>query len=215
MNLLDIIGLVVGLILTLFVFSYLLGDNPLYRIAVHLLVGVTAAYAAVVATRELLLPAFAQLTAGESGGLLVVVPPFLLGALLLFKLFRPTAWLGNSAVAALMGIGAAVALVGAIVGTLLPQITGGDYGGPGMSLLTAVLTVCVLIYFHFTGRVSASGQPVMPVWRKYPALVGQFTLTIMFAVVFAALFNTSLLLLAARLRYFADQIMNLLADLMA
>ena len=43
----EFIGLIVGFILTLLVFSYLLGDNPLYRIAIHLLVGTSAAYAAV------------------------------------------------------------------------------------------------------------------------------------------------------------------------
>ena len=210
MNIPDLIGLFTGLLLTLFIFSYLLGDNPLYRFAVHLLVGVAAAYAAVVAIRELLLPALAQL--GSAGGLaswLMVLPPLLIGFLLMFKFSARTAWLGNNTVAAFMGIGAAVALTGAITGTLLHQIVGGDYGGPLLTILTAVLAVCTLLYFHFTGRVSATGQVVLPGWRKYPAVVGQFVLTVTFAVIFAALFNTSLVLLATRLRYFAGQILNL------
>ena len=52
----DTIGIGVGLIATIFVYSYLLGDNLLYRFAVHLLVGVSAGYAAVVVIRELLWP---------------------------------------------------------------------------------------------------------------------------------------------------------------
>jgi hypothetical protein len=210
MNVLDLIGFVVGLILTLLVFSYLLGDNPLYRFAVHILVGVAAAYAAVIAVRELLWPVLnGALAANDPAAWLWLAPPLLLGALLLLKFFRPIAWLGNSAVAALMGIGAAVALTGAIVGTLLPQISGGSYGGPLTTFATAVLTICVLIYFHFTGRIAADGRTVMPVWRQYPAVVGQFVLTVTFAVIFAALFNSSLILLVARIRYFADQIFEL------
>ena len=37
------IGLILGFILTLCVYSYVLGDNPLFRVASHLLVGVSAA----------------------------------------------------------------------------------------------------------------------------------------------------------------------------
>jgi hypothetical protein len=210
MNILDLIGFLVGLILTIFVFSYLLGDNPLYRLAVHLLVGVAAAYAAVIAVRELLLPVFNEaLASNDPASWLWLALPLLLSVLLLLKFFQPTAWLGNNTVAALMGIGAAVALTGALAGTLLPQISGGSYGGPIMTLATAVLTICTLFYFHFTGRVSADGRVILPIWQKYPALVGQFVLTVTFAVIFAALFNTSLILLASRLRYFADQILNL------
>ena len=57
----DLAGLIVGILLTLFIYSYLIGDNPLYRISVHLLVGVSAAYAVVVVVQQLLL---AYLAAG-------------------------------------------------------------------------------------------------------------------------------------------------------
>jgi len=43
-------------VLTLLVFSYVLGDNVLYRIAVHVLVGAAAAYIAIVATEGVLYP---------------------------------------------------------------------------------------------------------------------------------------------------------------
>ena len=39
---LDLIAGWVSLVLTLMVFSYLLGDNVLYRLAIHVLVGVAA-----------------------------------------------------------------------------------------------------------------------------------------------------------------------------
>ena len=44
---LDAAGTWVAVILTLFVFSYLLGDNALYRLAEHIFVGVAVGYAAV------------------------------------------------------------------------------------------------------------------------------------------------------------------------
>ena len=41
---LDTAGLVVGAVLTLLIFSYLLGDNPLYRLTLHIFVGALVGY---------------------------------------------------------------------------------------------------------------------------------------------------------------------------
>ena len=57
----DTLGLVIGFILTLLIYSYVIGDNPAYRLAVHILVGVSAAYAAVLVLRQAILPIVAQL----------------------------------------------------------------------------------------------------------------------------------------------------------
>lgn len=53
---LNVVAGVVSLALTLMVLSYLLGDNPLYRLAVHILVGTTAGYITVVAFESVILP---------------------------------------------------------------------------------------------------------------------------------------------------------------
>ena len=50
------VGLWAGLILSLMVFSYLLGDNILYRVAIYVFVGLAAGYVAVVTVESVLLP---------------------------------------------------------------------------------------------------------------------------------------------------------------
>ena len=50
------LGVSVAAILTLMVYSYLLGDNFLYRMAEHLFVGVAVAYAVVIAYHSVLVP---------------------------------------------------------------------------------------------------------------------------------------------------------------
>ena len=52
----EIISALVGFLLTLMVFSYLIGDNPLFRIAVYLFIGVSSGYAATVIVHYVLLP---------------------------------------------------------------------------------------------------------------------------------------------------------------
>jgi hypothetical protein len=44
----EFISALIGLVLTLMIFSYLLGDNPLFRFAIYLFIGVASGYAAAV-----------------------------------------------------------------------------------------------------------------------------------------------------------------------
>jgi hypothetical protein len=206
----ELAGLLLGFILTLFVYSYIWRDNPLYRLAVHLLVGVSAGYAVVIVTQTVFVPIWLELR--QPGPLSVGwLVPLLLALLLSLKLVRPLAWLGNSAVALLVGVGAAVALVGAISGTLLPQITAA-YTDAATGILVALLTVSVLLYFHFTGRLTTDGQVVMPIWQRYAAVAGRVVITITFAALFAGLFNTAIALLAGRVAFFVNQFVALLGQ---
>ena len=52
----EAISALIGLILTLLIFSYLIGDNPLFRLALYLFIGVASGYAAVVVWHSVLLP---------------------------------------------------------------------------------------------------------------------------------------------------------------
>ncbi len=52
----EVISGFIGLILTLLVFSYLIGDNPLFRFAIYLFIGVSSGYAAFAAWQYVLWP---------------------------------------------------------------------------------------------------------------------------------------------------------------
>jgi hypothetical protein len=52
----DIIWTLISLILTLLVFSYLLGDNPAFRLVISLFVGITAGYVAVILLYNVIFP---------------------------------------------------------------------------------------------------------------------------------------------------------------
>lgn len=205
----ETIAVLIGFMLTLLIYSYLVGDNPLYRLAVHLLVGVGAAYAAVIAVREFVWPLAQRLLADPTApdNLLWLVP-LIFALLLLLSLIRPVAWLSNSSVGALVGVGAAVALVGTITGTLIPQAIGGGDDAL-IAAVVAVLTVLVLLYFQFTGRRNADGVVVLPGWQRLLAGGGHLVLTIAFAALFAGLLTTSLGLLVERVRFYLSWALDL------
>ena len=127
MSLGDFAPAIVSFTLTLMVGTYIIRDNPLFRFALHLFIGVAAGYAGAVALNGVILPQvigpFFQFFSGGGLDILVLaVPPLLLGLLLFAKLTNRLAWLGTPTMAFLVGVGAAAAVGGAVLGTLFPQV---------------------------------------------------------------------------------------------
>lgn len=206
---LETAGLVVGAVLTLLIFSYLLGDNPLYRLALHLFVGALVGYSFGVVVRDVLLGMVLGQWLADPQAMLA---PLVLGLLLLFKGFPRVAYVGNIAVAFLVGVGAAVALSGALLGTLIPQVgaTGRAMSLPSLlsfraglldGLLIVVGTVCTLMASTFAaqkqrGLAGAWGQIV-----RLAAGIGRVFLIVALAVAFAGAVTASLSIFIGRLQY--------------
>jgi len=123
-SLLDFTGLGLGFLFTILIFSYLLGDNPFFRLAIHIFIGVSAAYVALVTINNVLIPRLIiPLINGTKGERLLSLLLFIPSLFLLTKA-TPLRKAGNWSVAILVGIGGAAAVGGAITGTLFPQILG-------------------------------------------------------------------------------------------
>jgi hypothetical protein len=158
----DLIGGAVGFFFTVALLSYLIGDNPIYRLALHLFIGVAAGYVGLVVIYQVLTPRLiVPLSTGSLPVILLAIVPLVLFIFLIFKLSPRTAALGNIGVAYLVGVGTAVAVGGAITGTLLPLInttwkSGGSTLNQGIIVVGAV---CTLLYFQFwlRGETTAGG----------------------------------------------------------
>ncbi len=95
----ELVGILLGFMFTLFVFSYIFGDNALFRIAMSIFVGVASAYAGVVAWYNVIWPQlFRPLIFGsQSERLFVLIPLFFCG-LLLLKVSPRFSRIGNPAI---------------------------------------------------------------------------------------------------------------------
>jgi hypothetical protein len=208
MNVADLAGVFVGLFLTLCVFSYLLGDNAFFRVAIHVFIGVVAAYTLTVAFYNVIWPQLIlPLITGSQADLLFVLVPLLLGALLLTKAApRLTGW-GGISVAYLVGVAVATAIGGTVLGTLFPQIgaainlfdrrnmpdSGIDFVLAAVdSLIILVGTVATLVYFQFSVRARANQPPKRPRWVDGAALIGQIFIAISFGTIFAGTYAAAL-----------------------
>lgn len=215
-EILEIAGPVLGAMLTLMILSYLLGDNPLYRLALHLFIGALVGYSFGIVLRDVLVGmVLAQLRTNP----LAVVVPLVLGLLLLFKGFPKQAYVGSLSVAYLVGVGTAVALSGVLLGTLIPQVgaTGhalslgsldlfrlDDLRRLADGLLVVVGTVCTLMAFNFA---VPKQRGLAGAWARATgalAWVGRVFLTFAFAVAFAGALTAGLSIFIGRIQYLID-----------
>ena len=202
-------------ILTLMVFSYLLGDNPLFRIAQHLFVGLALGFAWIVAWHNVFLPrVIARIGTQDPVEIGYTLVPLVLGALLLLKSRGSGFKISSLPLAYLFGIGAAVALGGAIFGTLIPQVSAtvrslnpADYPAEWAwydvadAIFIVLGTVCTLLYFTFT----AGGQSRLGRLRggvvRMGASVGRWFLMFIFGALFGSLAMSRISLLVERITF--------------
>lgn len=200
------IGLWAGFVLTLMVFSYILGDNILYRLAVYVFVGLAAGYVVVVTWDSAIWPWISGtvIGGGSLDKLIVGLVPLVIGALLLLKARPAFGRVGNLALAFVIGVGAAVALVGAITGTLLPlaNSTGSMVGINRVNGALLVLgVVCTLVYFQYLARRTASGRVRRALHVRALAFVGQGVIVITLGALYAAAILTSLTIFSERISF--------------
>ncbi len=219
----DFISGFVGLILTLLVFSYLIGDNPLFRLAIYMFIGVASGYAATVIWHYVLIPKmYAPLGTDNPTKLLLAIIPFILSVTLLTKLTPRIAWIGNFAMAILAGAGAAIAVGGAMLGTIIPQslammdmfdLRGLDGAQIFTRLMQGVFmlagTVSVLGYFQFSAGRAPDGTPKRNVVFEGVAWVGRIFIAITFGVLFAGVYMAALTAMIERLSFIINFIRQL------
>jgi len=207
---LDLVIAGISFLFTLMILSYLVGDNPLFRVAIYIFVGVSAGYAASVAWQNILWPKlFKPLIFGSNPQRLLLLVPLVLGILLLAKVSPRTARLGSPAMAFLVGTGAAVAIGGAVFGTIFPQTLATiqlfDLSNGGSSIehffescVFLVGTVSTLVYFHFGAREIGAGLQRNR-WVNRVSWVGRFFIATTFGVLFAGVYAAAMTALIERI----------------
>jgi hypothetical protein len=206
MNSFDLIGALLGFTFTLLIFSYIWGDNPLFRLTIHIFVGVSAGYVTIVVFNNVILQQLIfKLASGNRGEAIIAAAYLIPGALLLTKMSPRLSKMGNPVMAFLVGIGAAVAIGGAVIGTIGPQVAASTNVFNTDNVLNAVIilfgTLATLIYFHFgehkkSDQLSQRAQIV-----KGVSWVGQIFIAITFGALFAGVYYAALTALIERLTF--------------
>ena len=210
----ELFTLIIGVALTVMVFSYILGDRLFFGMATHILIGVSAGFLALVVIQKIILPYLVKPLANVTDpGLLLALVPLALSILVVLMLFRRGTQAGAIPLAFLGGVLAALAIIGVTRGTLAPQILSmiGRFepgklmheAQPQWSAIVEALmillgVISVLFAFHHRGQAKA-GEVVRPIFLQGIGSIGQIFIGITFGALFVGLFSTALIALISSL----------------
>lgn len=217
----ELIGGIVAALLTVMVFSYLLGANPLWKIAQSLLVGVSVGYVSLVVLTQVVAPQIARIIVPAQGTLesdrWLGAVPVALGLLLLLRIAYPGAWPASLGLNLVVVVGASLALGGALAGAIAPQVldtmrlltlNSSDPAAIAATVGNIVLVagvVCALAYFAFGAR--ADGIRITPV--RQLSVAGRWVLVVAFGAILGSLAITFYSALIERLVSLVDIVQNL------
>lgn len=169
-------GAVVAGLLTLAIYSFLYRDNPVYKFAESLLIGLSIGYALVTFWQtavldKLLQPLFQQ-------GQLLLVVPLILGLLMFSRFSRRLSWLSRIPLALMIGAGAGAAIPAMLYERTLRQVSNSiqplvtsdsQFNFSGLVVLAGLLSTLAYFYFSrehkgFLGKVAKVGTYFMMVF---------------------------------------------------
>jgi len=212
-----VLGAWVATGLTLFIYSFLYKDNPLFKLGEHLYVGVSIGYSVVLVWYtvffRLLWEPLKKGIAEHPAALGTYEPviPALLGMLILTQFFPKVSWLSRIAFAFIVGFGSGVAIPRTVSSYILKQIEdtvmplatmgadglsmGLDLASPQSGINTIILligVVSVLFYFFFSVEHTGPGMVT--------ARTGIYFLMIAFGAAFGYTVMSRMSLLIGRFR---------------
>jgi len=151
-----------GGLMTLAILSFLYRDNPLYKMAEHIAVGVSVGFLIVMQYNNVFLPKVWNnvLHRGNFDYLI----PFIFGVLLFSRFISKYAWVSRWSLAFLLGAGSGVSIPQTLEGRVLQQMEGsmrplvtvvaGNPGGSVLASLSAIFlvvgTLACLVFFLFS-----------------------------------------------------------------
>ncbi len=151
----DLLGIWLASLLTLCIFSFLYKDNPFYKFAEHLFVGISAGYGITLEYYNVFLPNLWKPLTQE--GRLILFIPFIFGILLFTRFIRRYSWFSRWPMALIIGIYAGITIVGYGSGDLILQINAnllplwtGKWFESANNFLLTIGVITGLIYFFFS-----------------------------------------------------------------
>ncbi len=216
------IGLWMAAFFTLAIFSFLYADNPFYKIAEAVAVGVSAGYWIVIAFWDVVVPnligkispttiqawAMPGLSGPDAARDLWYLIPLILGGMLLWRLAPKGAWIARWPLAFVIGAFSGLQMIGFLHGDFLAQIRNTilpvvvmnqgsfDFSTSFRNLLIVTGVLCGVVYFFFSFEHKG--------FIGVTARAGMGFLMILFGAAFGYTVMGRIALLAIRIEFLLD-----------
>ncbi len=194
-------GLWMAVFFTFSIFSFLYKDNPFYKLAEQVFVGMSAAYWLVYLFYSIMLPnLFAKLLTDFRGNLILLIPAAL-GLMMLVRLVPKAQWVSRYPIAIMIGTSAGINMVRYAKSDLLSQISAtmiNPFAAPTVSrvignFLLIIGTICGVYFFYFSKKQEG--------FSAVPSKLGIWFLMISFGASFGYTVMARISLLIGRLEF--------------
>ncbi|MCP4583713.1 MAG: hypothetical protein GY839_19050 [candidate division Zixibacteria bacterium] len=151
-------GIWIAAFLTLSIYSFLYRDNPFYKFAEHLLVGMSVGFLIVIAYMDTVVPKVLDPLFVHKR--LLVIIPVALGLLMFTRFSKKHAWLSRPALALYIGFGAGVSIPANMQSYILAQMKAtispfaqiASFGDGLNAIIVLVGLITTLFYFFFSKK---------------------------------------------------------------
>lgn len=204
-----------GVFLTLATFSFLYKENPFYRFAEHLVVGVSAGYFVVLLYYNGLRPnlfnhLFVSNTWTPKWNEFYYIIPLILGVMMWARFSRKWSWVSRYPIALYIGIATGISIPLEMRNRVIQRVYGTvgqtsfDFSKTGFfgiaagvwDIILVILVICSLVYFFFSKEHKG--------WFGGLAKVGIYTLMIGFGASFGYTVMARISLFINRVQYIRD-----------
>ncbi len=153
-------GMWMAVFFTFSIFSFLYKDNPFYKFAEQVFVGLSAAYWLIYLYYSIMIPnLFTKLINDFSGNLILLIPAAL-GVMMLMRLIPKAQWLSRFPIAIMIGTSAGISMVRYAKSDLLSQISAtmiNPFAAVNVSdiignFLLIIGTICGVYFFYFSKK---------------------------------------------------------------
>ena len=179
----------VAALLTLSTFSFLYKDNPFYKFAEHLVVGVSAGYFTMILIVTSLWP---KLVGELSNGNFIYIIPGILGVMMFFRFSKTRSWIARYPIAIYIGVGAALEMILQLQARVIEQLNAtieiagtiqdGGFTMAGLNNIIIIIgVVCGLAYFYFSKEHKGvfGGAATVGIWVLMVGFGASFGYTVM------------------------------------
>jgi len=206
----NLLGTWIAAGLTIAILSFLYRDNPLYKFAENLFVGVSAGYWVIYIwafdVKPMLIDEFFRQAGAEKW---ILIIPAIFGVMMMMRWFPSASWISRWPISFTVGIAAGLALTAQVQGYIIPQIqatlrplvalgssTSETINQSINNIVIFVGVVCVLLFFYFSREHKGT--------LKVGSKIGTIFLMIGFGASFGYTVMARISLLIGRLTFLLD-----------
>ncbi len=174
-----------GVFFTLSVLSFLYKDNPFYKLAEHVTVGVSIGYAIVLWWNLTVYPRFI-IPVFENGHFILIIPA-ILGLMMVLRIVPKWSWLSRYAICFTVGGGAGMGIprsmqasvLRQLEATMLPLSLNSATGINNIVIFIGVLTVLIYFFFSKEHKGVFGGAAKIGIWFLMVGFGATFGYTVM------------------------------------